>query len=177
MCSNINMHFLKLVRDVKLTASAGISFHAFISHSLKRIVLVVFTRQSPARLQLTLPNIHRYSVGVRYDTIRYDTRCCFSVRPELTKARWICLLPHGTSNWKVEKRKDKMENKNRGIFGRTECENGTAAVRLRNKVSHRERRDDMRPADGSSIQKSRRIYVRTSLVGRWWISCRQPACL
>ena len=37
-------------------------------------------------------------------------------------------------------------------------------------------RDHMPPADGSSIQKSRRIYVRLR-AGRQWLSCRQPACL
>jgi len=31
---------------------------------------------------------------------------------------------------------------------------------IHNKVSPRGRRDDMPPADGSSVQKSRRIYVR-----------------
>jgi len=55
---------------------------------------------------------------------------------------------------------------------------------IHNKVSPRGRRDDMPPADGSSVQKSRRIYVRPRTgrsphisAGRRWLSCRQPACL
>ena len=45
VCSNINTHngFLKISRDVKSTASAGISFHSFITHSLKKFDL---TRES-----------------------------------------------------------------------------------------------------------------------------------
>ena len=57
------------------------------------------------------------------------------------------------------------------------------SVRLLNQIRQvsprgRRLRDDKPPAaDGSSIQKSRRISPSAISGGRRWLSCRQPACL
>ena len=55
-------------------------------------------------------------------------------------------------------------------------------MRVNNKVSPRVQRDDMPPADGSSMQKSRRIYVRPRTGPQsahlWWpaVAELQAAC-
>jgi len=49
--------------------------------------------------QLADERVHRRQLDLRYDTIRYDTRCYFNVRSKADTSQLN--LPHGTNNQKV----------------------------------------------------------------------------
>jgi len=76
--SNINVVWKRLVHDgdddVEVTAEAGVN-HTDAS---------------------TRGTVHHLTHILRYDTIRYDTRCCLNVRSKADTSRLN--LPHGNDN-------------------------------------------------------------------------------